>query len=63
MVRNRNIAFSRQKLLLDVWGYDFFGDDRTVDSHIKMLRANLGKYRDLIVTLRGMGYKFEDKRS
>ena len=63
MVRNRNIALSRQKLLLDVWGYDFFGDDRTVDSHIKMLRANLGKYRDLIVTLRGMGYKFEDKRS
>ena len=63
MVRNRNIAFSRQQLLLDVWGYDFFGDDRTVDSHIKMLRANLGKYRDLIVTLRGMGYKFEDKRS
>lgn len=63
MVRNKNIAFSRQKLLLDVWGYDFFGDDRTVDSHIKMLRANLGRYREHIVTLRGMGYKFEDKRS
>ena len=58
-VRNKNIALSREKLLNDVWGYDFMGDDRTVDTHIKMLRGNLGKYRRLIVTLRGMGYKFE----
>ena len=59
MVENRNIALSRDKLLSDVWGYDFFGDDRTVDTHIKNLRNNLGNYRDFIVTLRGVGYKFE----
>ncbi len=59
MVENRNIALSRDKLLSDVWGYDFFGDDRTVDTHIKNLRNNLGDYRDYIVTLRGVGYKFE----
>ena len=59
MVRNRGKALSRETLLSDVWGYDFFGEDRTVDTHIKMLRANLGPYRDHIVTLRGMGYKFE----
>lgn len=56
---NKNIALSRDKLLADVWGYDFFGDDRTIDTHIKNLRNNLGKYRDYIVTLRGVGYKFE----
>ena len=60
LVRNKNIALSREKILSDVWGYDFFGDDRTVDTHIKMLRGNLGNYRDRIVTLRGMGYKFEE---
>lgn len=59
LVRNRNIALSRDKLLSEVWGYDFFGDDRTVDTHIKMLRSSLGQYRKFIVTLRGMGYKFE----
>lgn len=59
LVRNRNIALSREKLLSDVWGYDFYGDDRTIDAHIKMLRTSLGKYRDHIVTLRGLGYKFE----
>lgn len=59
MVQNRGIALSREKLLSEVWGYEFFGDDRTVDTHIKMLRANLGPYRNHIVTLRGMGYKFE----
>ncbi len=59
MVQNKNIALSRDKLLSDVWGYDFFGDDRTVDTHIKNLRNNLGKYRDYIVTIRGVGYKFE----
>ena len=56
---NKNIALSRDKLLSDIWGYDFFGDDRTIDTHIKNLRNNLGKYRDFIVTLRGVGYKFE----
>lgn len=59
LVENRNIALSRDKLLSDIWGYDFFGDDRTIDTHIKNLRNNLGKYRDYIVTLRGVGYKFE----
>lgn len=59
LVENRNIALSRDKLLADIWGYDFFGDDRTIDTHIKNLRNNLGKYRDYIVTLRGIGYKFE----
>ena len=59
MVNNRGIALSREKLLSDVWGYDFYGDDRTVDTHIKMLRSNLKQYRKFIVTLRGMGYKFE----
>ena len=59
LVRNKNIALSRNKLLEEVWGYDFFGDDRTIDTHIKMLRNNLGPYRKYIVTLRGMGYKFE----
>ncbi len=59
LVKNKNIALSRDKLLEEVWGYDFFGDDRTVDTHIKMLRNSLGEYRKFIVTLRGMGYKFE----
>lgn len=59
LVHNKNIALSRDKLLSDVWGYDFFGDDRTIDTHIKNLRNNLGSYRDYIVTLRGVGYKFE----
>lgn len=54
-----NIAFSRQRLLSEVWDVDYYGEDRTVDSHIKMLRAHLGRYRDMIVTVRGMGYKFE----
>ncbi|MBQ9016329.1 MAG: response regulator transcription factor [Firmicutes bacterium] len=59
LVENRNIALSRDKLLSDIWGYDFYGDDRTIDTHIKNLRNNLGKYRDYIVTMRGVGYKFE----
>lgn len=60
-IQNKGIALSRETLLSKVWGYDFFGDDRTIDTHIKMLRNNLGKYRDLIVTVRGVGYKFEEK--
>ena len=59
LTENQNIALSRDKLLSDIWGYDFFGDDRTIDTHIKNLRNNLGPYRDYIVTLRGVGYKFE----
>ncbi len=59
LIENKNIALSRDKLLSDIWGYDFFGDDRTIDTHIKNLRNNLGPYRDYIITLRGVGYKFE----
>ena len=59
LIENKNIALSRDKLLADIWGYDFFGDDRTIDTHIKNLRNNLGPYRNYIVTLRGVGYKFE----
>ena len=59
LVENKNIALSRDKLLSDIWGYDFFGDDRTIDTHINNLRNNLGEYRKFIVTLRGVGYKFE----
>ncbi|MDD7511079.1 MAG: response regulator transcription factor [Peptostreptococcaceae bacterium] len=59
LISNKNIALSRDRLLADVWGYDFFGDDRTIDTHIKNLRNNLGNYRNYIVTMRGVGYKFE----
>ena len=59
MVRNRGIALSREKLISDVWGYDFFGDDRTLDTHIKLLRKQLGPYAERITTLRGVGYRFE----
>lgn len=59
MIRNRNIALTREKLITNVWGYDFFGDDRTLDTHIKLLRRSLGEYSKFIVTLRGVGYRFE----
>lgn len=59
MVKNRGIALTREKLISDVWGYDFFGDDRTLDTHIKLLRKSLGEYSKFIVTLRGVGYRFE----
>ena len=58
-VENRGVALTRERLLNQVWGYDFYGDDRTVDTHVKMLRGNLKQYRKFIVTLRGLGYKFE----
>ncbi len=57
-IDNKNIALSRENLLSHIWGYDFYGDDRTVDTHVKTLRKHLGKYKDMIVTVRGMGYKF-----
>ena len=59
MAKNKGIALTRERLLSEVWGFDFFGDDRTVDTHIKMLRSNLQEYRKFIITLRGLGYKFE----
>ena len=59
LVTNKNIALSREQLLTNIWGYDFFGDDRTIDTHIKTLRNSLGKYRKFIVTVRAIGYKFE----
>ena len=61
LFQNKNIALSRETILANVWGYDFFGDERTVDTHVKTLRNNLGKYRDLIKTIRGMGYKLETR--
>ena len=61
LIDNKNIAISREQLLTKVWKYDFFGEDRTIDTHIKMLRNNLGKYRNLIETVRGIGYKFNDE--
>ena len=61
MLDNRNIALSREKLISDVWGYDFYGDARTLDTHIKLLRKSLGRYASYIVTLRGIGYRFEGK--
>ena len=60
LMQNKNIALSRDRMLQDIWGYDFFGDDRTIDTHIKNLRGRLGAYRDKITTVRGIGYKFED---
>ena len=60
LMQNRNVALSRARLLQDIWGYDFFGDDRTIDTHIKNLRSRIGDYRDKITTVRGVGYKFED---
>ncbi|MBQ8747676.1 MAG: response regulator transcription factor [Clostridia bacterium] len=62
MLKNKNIALSREKLLSEVWGYDYFGDDRTLDTHIKLLRKSLGPYASLIVTLRGMGYRFDTSK-
>lgn len=59
MVKNRNIALGREKLITEVWGYDYYGDDRTLDTHIKLLRSSLGPYRKFLVTLRGVGYRFE----
>ena len=61
MLDNRNIALSREKLISEVWGYDFYGDARTLDTHIKLLRKSLGDYSKYIVTLRGVGYRFEDE--
>ena len=59
MVKNKGIALTREKLISEVWGYDFFGDERTLDTHIKLLRKSLGEYSKCIVTLRGVGYRFE----
>lgn len=59
MARNKNIALTREMLITNVWGYDFYGDDRTLDTHIKLLRRSLGPYSRFIVTLRGVGYRFE----
>ena len=59
MVKNRNIALSRDKIITDVWGYDFYGVDRTLDTHIKILRKSLCRHSNRIVTLRGVGYRFE----
>lgn len=62
LIKNKNIAISREQLLSKLWGYDFFGDYRTIDTHIKLLRNNLEEYRNLIETVRGIGYKFNDEK-
>ncbi len=59
LVKNRGIALTREKLITEVWGYDYYGDDRTLDTHIKLLRNSLGEYRKFLTTLRGVGYRFE----
>ena len=59
LIRNKGIALTREKLITEVWGYDYYGDDRTLDTHIKLLRSSLGEYRKFLVTLRGVGYRFE----
>jgi len=61
LVQNKGVALSRERILLKVWNYDYYGEDRTVDTHIKMLRSHLKDYRDCIVTVWGVGYKFEPK--
>ena len=62
LLRNKNVALTREKLISEVWGYDFYGDARTLDTHIKLLRKSLGRYSDYIVTLRGVGYRFEERK-
>ena len=62
MLKNKNIALTRERLISEVWGYDYFGDDRTLDTHIKLLRKSLGQYADFIVTLRGVGYRFDAEK-
>ena len=59
LIRNKNIALSREKILTEVWGYDYYGDDRTLDTHMKLLRKALGPYGTMIKTLRGLGYRLE----
>ena len=60
-IKNKNIALNREQLLTNIWGYDFYGDDRTIDTHVKTLRKSLGKYGKYIMTIRGIGYKFDYK--
>lgn len=60
LIKNKNIAVTREKLLNEVWGYNYFGDDRTLDTHMKLLRKSLGKYATFITTVRGLGYRFDD---
>ena len=60
-IKNKTHALSREQIINEIWGYDFYGDDRTIDTHIKTLRKRLGIYRDLIRTVRGVGYKYEEK--
>jgi len=59
LIRNKNIALSREQILTEVWGYDYYGDDRTLDTHIKLLRKALGQYGNIIKTVRGLGYRLE----
>ncbi|MFY9140408.1 MAG: winged helix-turn-helix domain-containing protein, partial [Thermacetogeniaceae bacterium] len=62
LAENAGIALSREQILSAVWDYDYLGDGRTVDTHIKKIRAKLGNKSDLIQTVRGLGYRFEVKK-
>jgi len=59
LIRNKNIAVPREKTMSEVWGFEYFGDDRTLDTHMKLLRKSMGPYASLIKTLRGLGYRFD----
>ena len=59
LIHNKNLAVTREQLITKIWGYDFYGDDRTLDTHIKLLRKSLGQYSNKVVTIRGVGYRFE----
>ena len=59
LIRNRNIAVPREKIMTEVWGFDYYGDDRTLDTHMKLLRKSIGPYSHFIKTLRGLGYRFD----
>lgn len=58
-LKNQGIVFKREMIIDKIWGYDYMGEDRTIDAHIKLLRSKLGKYKDNIKTVHGVGYKFE----
>ncbi|MBR7034115.1 MAG: response regulator transcription factor [Clostridia bacterium] len=60
LMKNKNVALSREKLITEVWGWDYYGDDRTLDTHVKLLRQALGEWSRMIVTVRGVGYRFDE---
>ena len=63
LIANKNIALTRDQILSAIWGYDYYGEERTLDTHVKMLRSCMGPYRDMITTLRGVGYRFDEEKA